>query len=701
MQPPLLRGLAALGAAKRFVLTVHQQQSVSSQHDACHYAACHCEEERDLCRETYVAEGERDEGAAHDKDSLGVLSVRSVAHAVTCAAMAVAAYQLAWTLLLLLLTLEGLLVLEGLLRRAFRGRRANSNSEPPSASELPSEFDSTSSTAGPPPTPPSGFSAFSDALRGWPDVQASGQEADPGLSGTWLKEADPGLSGTWLKVDALSESQDEAADLLSLGGFARQAVKLFKGMEFSIKDGTLSLLAMTKLPFVKVGRESYALDGALSCYNRRDMRKGKFQGYVVVVPGGGVDLHYSWGQPLPGECIDEIRLVGTDDLKITTRLSAGGRSCAYTVVYKRGGGSSGGIKDTGRHMEPQPARQRSLTLSSRMVKAAIGEPGCHDGAEASACGSGHALCSSGAGCSSVTAIEKSGSGDTAAARLLAHMAQQQQHGQQQQQAHIKQGQRGQLLPPQQAQQQQHVQQQQRGCSMDGSHPSRHAPASPSRLNPGKPAQQATQQLQQRGCSLDGGRPAPHAPACRSRLHPGTPPLAATSAAASAASSRSIDAGASFESPRVSIDREQRSSGHGHGHGGAWRWSPRVSIDLGGASRACRKSAGPDCAGRRGSVGGGGGGVGGGVGGSGGVEAQSRLARCFCGPCCCHCDGGCAGDGTESATCCVAGGGRQSSPPSERGSGSGSSCGAHRHAHAASHGAARPHHMSPFMKLAAL
>lgn len=57
---------------------------------------------------------------------------------------------------------------------------------------------------------------------------------------------------TTTQDDALSDSQEEAARVMQLGGLARNAVKLFRGMDFEISDGALHMSAITKVPFLKV-----------------------------------------------------------------------------------------------------------------------------------------------------------------------------------------------------------------------------------------------------------------------------------------------------------------------------------------------------------------------------------------------------------------------------------------------------------------
>jgi hypothetical protein len=55
-----------------------------------------------------------------------------------------------------------------------------------------------------------------------------------------------------VQVDELSDSQGEVIDVLQLSGVARQAVKLFKGMDIRIEGGQVQMCALTKVPFLKV-----------------------------------------------------------------------------------------------------------------------------------------------------------------------------------------------------------------------------------------------------------------------------------------------------------------------------------------------------------------------------------------------------------------------------------------------------------------
>ena len=135
----------------------------------------------------------------------------------------------------------------------------------------------------------------------------------------------------------LSDSMEPAADLLRLGGFARKCMVLFKGMEVELKDGNLSLTALTHIPFFRAPTERYNLQGKLSVYNRRDMRKGQFSGYIKAREDGGINFFYRWNEPFSGHCCDEIVLEdGGSSLIITTTLTLErGESCVYRVVYRR------------------------------------------------------------------------------------------------------------------------------------------------------------------------------------------------------------------------------------------------------------------------------------------------------------------------------------------------------------------------------
>ena len=153
------------------------------------------------------------------------------------------------------------------------------------------------------------------------------------------KEAviDGRVSGLWHKISDLSDSMEPAADLLRLGGFSRKCMVLFKGMEIEMNDTTLSMTALTHIPFFRAPSEVYELQGGISVYNRRDMRKGKFSGYIKAREDGGINFFYRWSEPFAGHCCDEIVLEdGGSSLIITTTLTREkGPSCVYRVVYRR------------------------------------------------------------------------------------------------------------------------------------------------------------------------------------------------------------------------------------------------------------------------------------------------------------------------------------------------------------------------------
>ena len=112
----------------------------------------------------------------------------------------------------------------------------------------------------------------------------------------------------------------------------------FKGVEVELKDGKLSLTALTHIPFFRAPTEQYdLLSGKLSIYNRRDMRKGQFSGYIKAREDGGINFFYRGGEPFSGHCCDEIVLEdGGSSLIITTTLTLErGDSCVYRVVYRR------------------------------------------------------------------------------------------------------------------------------------------------------------------------------------------------------------------------------------------------------------------------------------------------------------------------------------------------------------------------------
>ncbi len=73
------------------------------------------------------------------------------------------------------------------------------------------------------------------------------------------------------------------------------------GMEINVIKDAVTTRALTKVPFLKVPIEEYDLAGDIRNYQRRDLRKGTFFGYLRVQPDGGINLYYKWGAPYSGE----------------------------------------------------------------------------------------------------------------------------------------------------------------------------------------------------------------------------------------------------------------------------------------------------------------------------------------------------------------------------------------------------------------
>ena len=63
--------------------------------------------------------------------------------------------------------------------------------------------------------------------------------------------------------------------LLRLGGIAKAAMLMFKGMSIQVGADKLHMRALVKVPFLKVPTEEYDLHGEIRNYKRRDLRQGK------------------------------------------------------------------------------------------------------------------------------------------------------------------------------------------------------------------------------------------------------------------------------------------------------------------------------------------------------------------------------------------------------------------------------------------
>lgn len=77
----------------------------------------------------------------------------------------------------------------------------------------------------------------------------------------------------------MSDSQDPAVQLLNLGGLAKAAMIMFKGMSIQVDDRKMHMRALVKVPLLRVPTEEYDLHGEIRNYNRRDLRKGKLFHY--------------------------------------------------------------------------------------------------------------------------------------------------------------------------------------------------------------------------------------------------------------------------------------------------------------------------------------------------------------------------------------------------------------------------------------
>lgn len=178
------------------------------------------------------------------------------------------------------------------------------------------------------------------------------------------------FAGVWIKDGAASDSMEEAVrcchsffirctayalqqmDAVALNGMLRLAVRLIKGMELTVTEDTFTMSMLTVFSWYKVHEqcatghldilciqvtEHYTLDGSPSTHRRRDLRRGRHTGSVVVASGGKLlELRLQWDDPLGGVEVDRFSLEGSDRLVVETSMSMdSGRAVAYKTVYQR------------------------------------------------------------------------------------------------------------------------------------------------------------------------------------------------------------------------------------------------------------------------------------------------------------------------------------------------------------------------------
>ncbi|KAL4441807.1 hypothetical protein ABPG77_003723 [Micractinium sp. CCAP 211/92] len=147
------------------------------------------------------------------------------------------------------------------------------------------------------------------------------------------------LTGVWAKDKELSDSMEEACDVMRLNGLVRTAIRLIKGVEVQTRadSGEFVMSVLSGILWFKI-TERYALDGSAREFRRRDLRRGRHVGRAQRCPtSGGVRLTVAWGEPLGGTGIDHFYLPDgqPDVLHVDTSLVVEGRPVTYRTVYRR------------------------------------------------------------------------------------------------------------------------------------------------------------------------------------------------------------------------------------------------------------------------------------------------------------------------------------------------------------------------------
>jgi len=142
------------------------------------------------------------------------------------------------------------------------------------------------------------------------------------------------LTGTWVKDGQASDSMEEAVRVMQLKPLMRTAIRLVKGLEINQTADRFDLAVFSIISWFKV-RESYPMNGEESQEKRRDMRKGKHRGRLVVQKDGCIRLQLTWDDPLGGSGHEVFRLASPTELHAHSHLSVNGRIVKYVTVYRK------------------------------------------------------------------------------------------------------------------------------------------------------------------------------------------------------------------------------------------------------------------------------------------------------------------------------------------------------------------------------
>eukprot|EP00195_Chlamydomonas_chlamydogama_P017753 CAMPEP_0202891962 /NCGR_PEP_ID=MMETSP1392-20130828/1857_1 /ASSEMBLY_ACC=CAM_ASM_000868 /TAXON_ID=225041 /ORGANISM="Chlamydomonas chlamydogama, Strain SAG 11-48b" /LENGTH=171 /DNA_ID=CAMNT_0049575837 /DNA_START=113 /DNA_END=629 /DNA_ORIENTATION=- len=164
----------------------------------------------------------------------------------------------------------------------------------------------------------------------------------------------PNITGIWLKDKKASDSMDDMCTAMNLSFLFKQAVNLMKGIEITQDDATLVVCSISLVNWFQV-KETYRMDGTPGETKRRDLRKGKTQASIKVIPpspeypGGAIDMATEWGEPYAGFGNDVFSLQDQNTL-IVIAPGPSGTNPSSTKTSTTGSSSSEVVGASGVHV---------------------------------------------------------------------------------------------------------------------------------------------------------------------------------------------------------------------------------------------------------------------------------------------------------------------------------------------------------------
>lgn len=140
------------------------------------------------------------------------------------------------------------------------------------------------------------------------------------------------------------EPMDEFFSLFGVNRVLRRAARLMRGMRIELRDDRLSVTQLCALRWFSVTEDFPLAEGASGEQRRRDLRRGAQRGVLSRAADGVVRLEVSWGPPLEGCAVDEMRLVPTGRRRRQQqRGQRGGGGGSNSSGGASGSSSSGGV----------------------------------------------------------------------------------------------------------------------------------------------------------------------------------------------------------------------------------------------------------------------------------------------------------------------------------------------------------------------